>query len=120
VPTPLPTSAPTTVLRGYKDCVCVSALTVRSCADRLHRKGILAVFSLLFLLFAFFWYHRFRLFCFPRPDAPPLQVKKLRVHCPEVATYFSADSCLHNMTSAMLQTIASDCDALQTDFFTAN
>jgi hypothetical protein len=73
VPTSVPTSAPTPVLRGYKDCVCVSALTV----------------------------------------------KKLKVHCPEVAAHFAADSCLYNMTSADLATIAVDCDALQTDFFTS-
>jgi hypothetical protein len=46
-----------------------------------------------------------------------LTVKKLKVYCPEVAAYFSDDTCLYNMTSADLQDIAVDCDALQTDFF---
>jgi hypothetical protein len=44
-------------------------------------------------------------------------VKKLEIHCPEVAPLFSADSCIYNMTAADLQVVAKDCQGLQTGFF---
>ena len=46
-----------------------------------------------------------------------LVVEKLRKYCPEVARHFEEDSCVYNMTTAELQDIAADCDALQTDYF---
>mmetsp|Transcript_40113 Transcript_40113/g.80947 ORF Transcript_40113/g.80947 Transcript_40113/m.80947 type:complete len:209 (-) Transcript_40113:217-843(-) len=45
-----------------------------------------------------------------------ITVRKLKVHCPEVAEYFSEDSCMHNMTKADLAVVARGCAALQKDF----
>jgi len=64
-PSPAPSPAPTSSTRGFRDCVCVSALTV----------------------------------------------EQIKVHCPDVAQHFSAESCL-NMTAAELDTIADDCKYL--------
>jgi len=46
-------------------------------------------------------------------------VAKLKVHCPEVATHFAADSCMYNMTSAELQVLAIDCEALKSGYFSS-
>ena len=43
-------------------------------------------------------------------------LKKLKVHCPDVATNFADDKCMHNMTASRLKEISVGCDALQTDF----
>jgi len=45
-------------------------------------------------------------------------VAQLKVHCPSVADYFAADSCMYNTTSAELQVLAIDCEALKSGYFT--
>ena len=46
-----------------------------------------------------------------------LVVQQLQKYCPEVAQHFEEDSCIYNMSTAELQVIAQDCDALHTDSF---